>query len=162
MTVIVAVLLSSCTKNETVNEDKTYFKDITGTYSGEFTSSTLQNAVPGTAVVTETDNDELLIHCFGDILDTTMHMDAYENGDSIMVCNTDDDFYNEYGHMGSGKHMMDMNDDETEWAHHMEDDHQAGDEHYGGFDMQHHTMDYMFRMMVNDSLINIQFHGLKK
>jgi len=45
-----------------------------------------------------------------------------------------------------GDMMGDMMNGETEWMHHLDDEHNEGDEHYGGFDMQHNTFGYQFRM----------------
>lgn len=159
--VLVAVLISSCNKDETDANNRVYLDDITGTYSGEFTSETNQVAKPGTAVVTKTDDDELQIHCYGEIMDTTFIMDAYENGDSVMLCNIGDDFYNEYGQMGNGYHMMDMGMGQSEWMHHMEENHQEGDEHYGGFNMMEGSFEYTFRKMHNNSLQSIHFNGFR-
>ena len=161
LTVLIAFVLSSCNKDETNTDNRTYLDDITGTYSGVFTTEINQEDVPGTAVVSKTSDNELQIHCYGEIMDTTIIMDAYENGDSIMLCNTGSDFEHEYGHMGNGYHMMDMMQGETEWMHHMNTDHQAGDEHFGGFDMMDDSFGFMFRRMHNDTLQIINFNGIK-
>ena len=159
--VFVAILISSCNKDQNITNNKKYIDNITGTYSGGFTSNVDQNSVPGTAVVTKSGNDELQIHCYGEFIDTSMIMNVYENGDSIMLCNTGKDFYNAYGYMGNGYHMMDMGMGESEWMHHLQDDHQAGDEHYGSFDMEHHTFHYAFRMMNGDAEYMLNFDGTK-
>lgn len=64
-------------------------------------------------------------------------------------------------HMLSGGHMH-SNENETQWEHHMEDEHDDGDIHFGGFDMDHHTFFYSFRMMENDSVYYINFQGEKE
>jgi hypothetical protein len=158
---VIAILMNSCNKDKTDYNGRKYINDISGTYSGEFTMNANQNSVPGTAVVTKTNKDNIQIHCYGEVIDTTIIMDVYENGDSIMLCNTGNEFYNAYGHMGNGYHMMDMGMGESEWMHHLQDDHQAGDEHYGSFDMNHHTFNYSFRMMDGDTGYVINFHGTK-
>jgi hypothetical protein len=159
--VFVTLFVGACTKHDTINVDRPYLDNITGTYFGEFTVNNGQQSIAGTAVVTRTDNDEIQIHCYGDILDTTLVMDAFDNGDSVMLCNNGDDFYNEYGHMGSGYHMMDMGMGESEWMYHLETDHHAGDEHFGGFDMNHHTFGYSFQMMEGDTISYTDFQGEK-
>ena len=159
--VFIAILISSCNKDEVTTNGRKYIDNITGTYSGELTTNANQNTAPGTAVVTKSGNDEIQIHCWGDVMDTTIVMDVYENGDSVMLCNTGDDFMNEYGHLGNGHHMMDMGMEESEWMHHLQDDHQAGDEHYGSFDMVHHTFHYAFRMMNGDAEYMLNFQGTK-
>ena len=60
------------------------------------------------------------------------------------------------GHMNGGM-MGDMQNNETEWMHHLNDEHQDGDEHFGGFDLQHHAFDYTFRMSNSAN----HFQGVK-
>ncbi len=158
---IVAILFSACDK-ENVKPDKDYLTDIVGSYSGEFSNQLDANlSNPGIADVMIV-NDQLQIHCYGDLMDTIFVMDAFENGDSIMICATGETFEHEYGHMGNGgNHMMDTHNSESEWEHHMIDDHTGGDMHYGGFDMQMHTFEYKFRMMEGDSVYHIMFNGSK-
>jgi hypothetical protein len=135
--------------------------EIVGTYSGEFINqSGLKSGIQGTADVMNV-NNQLQIHCYGDIMDTTFIMDAFENGDSIMVCDTGEAFEHLYGHMGKGNHMMDRNDNESEWEHHMDEDHQDGDDHFGGFNRNMHSFEYMFRMTESDSIYYIMFNGVK-
>jgi len=158
---MIAFLFSSCNRDGANSNVRTYLDDVSGSYSGEFTTSINQTSVPGTADVTKTKHDELQIHCYSESMDTTFIMDVYENGDSLMLCNTGHDFYNVYGHMGNGYHMMDMGTGESEWMHHLHEDHQGGDEHYGSFDIEHHTFNYSFRMMDGDSGYILNFHGTK-
>ncbi len=158
---IVAFAFSACDKNSS-DSSKDYISEIVGTYSGEFANqSGLKSGNIGTANVVRV-NNQLQIHCYGDLMDTTFMMDAFENGDSIMVCNTGEAFEMQYGHMGNGgNHMMDMHNNQSEWQHHMADDHNNGDMHYGGFNMTNHTFEYMFRMMEGDSAYYIVFNGSK-
>ena len=161
MTVAAILSMTACDKNQSDNDN--YLNKVTGSYSGNFSSQgTFKSA--GTAVVTDEPDEQLQIHCYGDFMDTTFIMDAYEDGDSVMVCNTGEDFYNEYGHMGSGHNMMGMmsDDEENEWMMHLQQDHQPGDMHYGGFDMNHHTFDYHFKMMQGDSTVYVDFHGMRQ
>jgi hypothetical protein len=55
-----------------------------------------------------------------------------------------------YGHMlGEGHNggmMDDMHESETEWMHHMDEEHDEGDGHFGGFDMGNHSFSYTFQM----------------
>lgn len=158
---IVAFAFSACEK-ESSDSDNDYMSEIIGTYSGEFSNdSELKSGNYGTADVSMV-NDQLQIHCYGDVMDTTFMMDAFENGDSIMVCETGEAFEHEYGHMGNGgNHMMDMHNNQSEWQHHMSDDHNDGDMHYGGFNMTNHTFEYMFKMMDGDSAYYLKFKGVK-
>jgi hypothetical protein len=56
-----------------------------------------------------------------------------------------------YGHMLGQGHMMggmmgDKNSNQSEWGHHLEDEHQQGEEHFGGFDMGNHSFNYAIKM----------------
>ena len=59
----------------------------------------------GTAEVKMMGDNQIEVHCFGEVLDTTFMLDYYEHNDSVMVCLTGSDFSNMYGHgLGEG-HM---------------------------------------------------------
>ena len=75
---------------------------------------------------------------------------------------TGDDFNNEYGHMNG--HMMGHGMHETtgtDWMHHLEDEHENGDQHYGMFDLENHSFEYSFKMMHNDSVYYRNFQGIR-
>ena len=81
------------------------------------------------------------IHCYGEFIDTTLVPNHYLHNDSFMVCLPGDDFEHIYGHMlgeghmvGSGGMMGDRKNNETEWMHHLTDEHENGDHHFGGFE----------------------------
>ena len=65
------------------------------------------------------------------------------------------------GHMG-GSMMGDIRDDETEWMHHMSDEHVDGDQHFGGFDMHDETFTYSIKMMDESEPYYMKFSGLKE
>lgn len=173
MFIFSAVLLLSACENK--NLDK---QSIEGTYKGTLhfletsdksTNSndfTLSKANEATAEVTVLDDNTIEVHCFGDGMDTTFMLNFYDHHDSVYVCLTGSDFEEMYGHMPGDGHMGgmmdDMHDDETEWMHHMRDEHHEGDEHFGGFDMNGHTFTYRFRMMNSDSIYYKNFHGTKQ
>ncbi|MCF6228563.1 MAG: hypothetical protein L3J82_07895, partial [Planctomycetes bacterium] len=69
-------------------------------------------------------------HCINSVFDTTMILDACENGDSMNVCLTGNDFSNRYGHHQGERHMGHMSNSQNSWMHHLDDEHQAGDYHY--------------------------------
>ena len=162
-------VLAACNRTE-----DTSTKSIEGTYIGSLTtdgSKRVSVVVSGnesaTAEVTKTDDGLVKVHCFGDELDTTFLLNYYENYDSVMVCLTGDDFNLMYGHMKGQGHMTggmmgDIVPGETEWMHHMYDEHQEGDEHFGGFDMISHTFGYSFKMMEGDSTYYLKFQGVKQ
>jgi hypothetical protein len=65
------------------------------------------------------------------------------------------------GMMGGGM-MGDRGEGESEWMHHMNDEHVNGDEHFGGFDMQEGSFTYSFKMMDGSSPYYLKFHGIKE
>ena len=167
----VAVIgFTSCEKAEDLNVN-----DIEGVYVGTFSvSSSLKAAAidggegnHGTAEISMMGDMQIEVHCFGEEIDTTFMLDYYEHEDSIMVCLIGDDFENMYGHMLGEGHMGggmmgDIQNGETQWAHHMHDEHKNGDEHFGGFDMHEMTFTYSFKMMDESSPYYLRFHGIKQ
>lgn len=148
--------------------------DIEGRYVGSFSKSTtlksdLQDGNgehDGIAEVTMMGENQIQVHCFGNEIDTTFMLDYFEHNDSVMVCLTGHDFENTYGNMSGEGHMTggmmgDISSGETEWMHHMNDEHEEGDEHPGGFDIVHGTFSYYFRMMENHTPYYLKFHGIK-
>lgn len=156
-TLIILLIISSC-QNAANDENYQY---IAGSYIGSFTPEN-KSPFQGTVDVTAAKNNQIEIHCYSELLDTTFMMDAYEYGDSIILCATGTDFYNEYSQMRGASHTMDMHGDQSQWMHHLNDEHGEGDEHYGSFDMQNHTFNYVFRMMENNSYYKIRFNGVKQ
>jgi len=57
--------------------------------------------------------------------------------------------------------MGDLQNNETEWMHHLNDEHQEDDEHFGGFDMQHQTFGYHFIRTEEGLTYNMVFQGEK-
>ena len=153
---ILTIVLTSCNDDE-ITKDRSYLNEIEGTYTGTLTIDNVKSSYPATANVALTEDDQLQIHCYSEIMDTTMIMDAFEHNDSVMVCNTGEDFYREYGHMGSGHHMMDQHMNQSEWKHHLKDDHMQDYRHYGGFNMQNHSFTYTYKMHN----ANYTFNGTK-
>jgi hypothetical protein len=149
--------------------------NIEGIYNGSFTTSpSLKSTVvegvgtgEGTAQVTMMDNHQIQVHCFGEEIDTTFMLDYYTHNDSVMVCLTGDDFEGMYGHMLGDGHMGggmmgDIQNGETEWMHHMNDEHESDDMHFGGFDMDMGSFSYSFEMMDGSSPYYLTFKGSKK
>jgi len=149
--------------------------EIEGEYIGSFSSSSSLKSTsagnldedPGTAVVSMMGDMQIEVHCFGEEIDTIFMLDYYNHNDSVMVCLTGDDFTNMYGHMLGDGHMSggmmgDISDGESEWMHHMDDEHTNGDEHFGGFDMRDHSFTYTFEMMDGSTPYYLKFHGVKQ
>lgn len=164
-TVIVIVFATACEEAEDTKMDS-----IEGSYNGTITieSNLKSNSniyvlnFPAKADVTMLGNLQIEVYCYGQDLDTTFMLNYFEHHDSVMVCLTGDDFQQMYGHRYGEGHMSggmmdDMQNSETEWMHHMNDEHVDGDEHFGGFDMMQHSFDYTFKM--ND--LEYHFQGAK-
>jgi hypothetical protein len=168
-----AVLLMGFTSCEKSNDLD--INEIEGVYVGAFsTSSSLKSAPldgpgggPGTAEVTMMGDNLIEVHCFGKEIDTTFMLGYYEHNDSVMVCLTGDDFTDMYDHMlgeghMSGGMMGDNTGGDTDWMHHMDDEHTTGDEHFGGFDMGEGSFTYSFKLMDEINLYYLKFHGVKE
>ncbi len=154
--------------------------DIEGVYDGAFSVSGSLKAASlygsegdhGSAMVSRMGNNQIEVHCFGEEIDTTFILDYYDHNDSVMVCLTGDNFEHMYGHMLGEGHMGggmmgggmmdDIQNGESEWMHHMNDEHEEGDEHFGGFDMGDHTFTYSFKMMEGSTPYYLRFHGVKQ
>jgi len=170
VTVVVSalVLFIACEKEE----PKT--NNIEGTYEGWLTKNDLKsgetvfdNSVEATAEVTITGENEIGVHCYSIDFDTTFMLNFYGHHDSAYVCFTGNDFEEMYGHKLGGGHMMggmmgDINNGETEWMHHMDDEHDKDDEHFGGFDMNDLTFTYTFRIINGDNPHALHFQGSKQ
>ena len=160
------VLFTACEKEET-NET-----DIEGVYDGILTGLQTKSTEiasennPATSEITITGENEIQVHCYSENFDTTFVMNYYHHNDSAYVCYTGDDFEEMYGHMLGEGHMGGMMDDmhngETEWMHHMDEEHDEGDEHFGGFDMINHSFSYTFQMNKSDSSDDLHFQGVKQ
>ena len=167
---VVLIGFTSCEKSDDLNVN-----NIEGIYEGTFSvlnsikAASLKGSEgdPGSAVVSLMGDNQIEAHCFGEEIDTTFMLYYYEHEDSIMVCPTGDDFEKMHGHRHGEGHMSggmmgDRNNDESEWMHHMNDEHDEGDEHFGGFNMSDHSFSYSFRMMDGTTPYYLIFHGLKQ
>jgi hypothetical protein len=168
-----AVLLmgfTSCEKSDDFSPN-----DIEGTYVGSFSISNSLKTTSvvgldedhGIAVVSMMEDKQIEVHCFGEEIDTTFMLDYYEHNDSVMVCLTGLDFEHHYGHMLGQGHMGggmmdDIQNGETQWMHHLYDEHVASDEHFGGFDTQDGSFTYSFKMMDGSLPFYLKFHGVKQ
>ncbi len=164
--VALLVLFTACKKEET---NESIFEGI---YEGTLTGSQIKStegaaeSKPATTEITIIGENEILVHCYSDSFDTTFVLNYYHHNDSTYVCYNGDDFEEMYGHMLGDGHMGgmmdDMHDGETEWMHHMSEEHDDGDQHFGGFDMANHSFSYTFQMNKSDSSENLHFQGIKQ
>ncbi len=145
--VIGLIVFISCDKEEQIIESSIY-----GTYVGTLKFDNTLKSISagdddGIAVVTKVGEDEIQVHCYGTEIDTTFMLNFYEHQDSILVCLNGNAFEEMYGHMlGQGHMMGDRNSNQSEWRHHLEDEHQEGEDHFGGFDMRNHSFNYAIKM----------------
>jgi len=164
-TSLLIVVLAACEKSELISD-----KVIEGNYVGIISTideidGTIINTEEGaTADITKIGNQTIQIHFNSAATDTTFVLNYYEDIDSVLVCFTGDAFENMYGHMlgqghSNGGMMSDMQNDETEWIHHLNDEHLEGDEHFGGFDMENHTFEYNFKRTEDGITYNMVYQG---
>jgi hypothetical protein len=166
LAVVLLVLFTAC------NKEETNVTDVEGVYEGTLTdlitksSDGFAESISATTEITETGENEIQVYCYSENFDTTFMMNYYHHNDSAYVCFTGDDFEEMYGHMLGGGHMGGMMDDmhngETEWMHHMGEEHDEGDEHFGGFDITNHSFSYTFQMNRSDSSDDKHFQGIKQ
>lgn len=165
------VLFAACEKEEAEEVMDNLVEGIyTGTLTEEGTKSV--NAFAGTqaeatAEVTIVGENEIQVNCYTSDFDTTFMLNYYEHQDSSYVCFTGERFEEMYGHMLGGGHMMggmmgDIGEGETEWQHHMDEEHDEDDEHFGGFNMNHHTFSYTFHINGKDEPYYMHFEGVKE
>nr|NQU90280.1 hypothetical protein [Bacteroidota bacterium] len=158
---LIPFLFVACEKEKTENPTN-LTTDVTGTYKGSITPSNDPDKSQDAIIeITRADENTVYLNMMSDILDTTFMLNLYENEDSIMVCFTEERFYEEYGHqLDEGHHMMGEGDDWS-WMHHMVEQHQTGEEHFGGFELDHHTFSYSI-IPVNEPDVYYQFEGIKE
>ena len=168
-TALSVVVLAACDKSDDVSVlevDGNYVGTLTGfdDAKSETGVNTNQAAI---AEIRKTGKGLIEVHLYSDSIDTTFVLNYYEHNNSALVCNNGDDFENIYGHMlgqghTNGGMMGDMQNSETQWTHHLSDEHQDGDEHFGGFDMQTHTFEYQLNMIDGTSSYRLNFLGKKE
>ncbi|REE80299.1 hypothetical protein BX611_1941 [Lutibacter oceani] len=159
LVIAIGLLFTACDKNDDVA-----YNDVVGVYKGTLTtniagksSSSKVNNI-ATAEVTMV-GDQIEVHCFNDDFDTTIMLNLFEDGNMMNTCLTGSDFENMYGHMmGQGNMNGNMSNMGSQWMQHLNNEHQDGDEHFGGFNMQNHSFEYTFKMENGE----FHFQGQKK
>lgn len=158
---LLSIIIVSCSDNMTTHGQNDLIEDVIGKYEGnlrdltnsnkEYSAEVLINKISNTSI-------EMILLC--EIMDTTIIFDVYHNSDSLMICFTDEDFEHHYGHGRSEMNHM-MNDgDMWDWMHHLDEDHEPGENHFGGFDMDHHSFNYNF-YNLEDERVEYMFEGVK-
>ncbi|NOZ48081.1 MAG: hypothetical protein GXO79_15090 [Chlorobi bacterium] len=174
MSLIAVIGFTSCEKSDLLSKKDS----IEGTYVGTITvenslksgiNNLTSDSYDATAEVKDLGNGQAEVHCYGGEMDTTFMLNYYENYDSVMVCLNGEDFENTYGHtmgqggmMGNGNSSGGMmggnNSGQTGWMSHMNNEHNNGDEHFGGFDMTNHSFDYT----MQNNIADYRFQGTKR
>lgn len=152
-------LLFSCSEEDSPD------LSIEGSYIGYLKPVNIQALSPEMAQADVNINEDHLleIHCYSESLDTIFRLNYYKDHDDYFVCLTGEDFEHEYGHEMSHANMpSNMMGYASEWMYHLENEHQQGDEHFGGFHMQDHSFEYFFQMMDGDHDYQLQFQGIKQ
>ncbi len=163
---IAALAIYGCNKSDDSTD-----VSVEGSYAGTLTTKSITGTLIGssnaTADISKAGEGLIQVHCFGTELDTTFMLNNYENHDSVMVCFTGEAFQNTYGHMMGQGHMMggmmgDIKPGQTQWQHHIADEHKPGDKHYGGFNMMEHTFGFTFHHYNGTDHTVMNFEGTKK
>ncbi len=178
--ILTTALLVSCSKTPQQKISKA--QSVSGTYLGILAGTTFKssgnNNASGMADVSPVNDSTVSIHCYDDStgFDTTFMMGLYQNGsDSIMLCSTGQDFYNQYGfsmdsmmsaNMGGsmmGGSMMGGTFDGNEWQQLMYELHNPGNGHYGSFNMMDSTFYYPFTQgdRAGADTVYMTFNGRK-
>lgn len=159
----VLISLASCRKNQDAFPlSSQYIDQITGKYTGSYTLEGQSTQNTAYAVISRVGGEQISVHCYGMLLDTTFVMQLYADNDSLMLCNIGTDFSHMYGHQYGMHHSNHYPGNSTEWMRHMIDEHLAADRHFGSFDMVHNTFDYRFEHMAGNANATIVFHGLRQ
>jgi len=141
-----ALILLACQKNDDFISD-----EITGSYVGTISTIGSNNSSSDATADVRRLGNQIEVHCYGGDFDATIILDLYQNGNDIMVCLTGQDFENMYGHMpGNSNWNWNMPHQGLDWMQHLNNEHQQGDEHFGYFNMEHHTFSYTFKMSNGD------------
>jgi hypothetical protein len=164
---LILIGIAACEK-----DDELLTQSLEGTYIGTLKhSDNLKSShLNGSATmdVILIDSSAIQVHCYGGEFDSTFMLNYFGHNDSVLVCLNGDDFEKMYGHRYGNKHGMgggmmgNHQNEDTDWGHHMYDEHNEDDEHFGGFNMMNHTFDYRFNMHEGDSTYYLHFHGTKQ
>lgn len=156
-----SIFVLSCTNNMSTQGQIDLTENIIGNYKGNLKDlNDSYKDYPTDVLIERLSNNtiKMTLHC--DIMDTTINFDIYQYMDSLMVCLNGENFENHYGHSKTGKHHM-MGDGEMyDWMHHLDEDHEAGEMHYGGFNMDMRSFKYQFTDDKDN--VNYVFEGIKQ
>jgi hypothetical protein len=157
---ILTFLFISCETDEPApNEiEGTYYGSIT--FESELSKSNTQTH-DAFAQVRITGDHEVEVHCSSTGLDTIFRLNYFEHEGNYKVCLTGDAFEEMYHMPYSGPMSMGMMHSGSEWMNHLNAMHMEGDNHYGEFNSNHQSFEYLFTMEENSSLPNMHFKGYR-
>lgn len=168
-TALSMLVLTACEKSDDIS-----VQEIEGTYVGTLTgfdnaksATGVNNNEAAIAEIRKTGKELIEVNLYSDRMDTTFVLNYYHHNNSVFVCLNGDDFENMYGHrLGQGHvnggMMGHMQNGESEWTHHLRDEHQDGDDHFGGFQMQTNIFEYHLNMMDEIHSYSLKFQGERK
>lgn len=143
--IAIGISLSAC-----LNDDEISNTHVTGVYEGTLTtnvsnkSNTSSNSEFATAVVSEID-DKIEVYCYNEYFETTITLNIYENGETMMTCFSGIEFENVYGHSLNEANMGgNMQNSNNQWVQHLSLEHKESDKHYGSFNMIDNSFEYTF------------------
>lgn len=148
---LITLAMNACTKSDLPGD-----YPIEGIYAGAITrqnsgksATGLKNTSETIAMVSRVGSSLIEVHMYNTELDTVFRLNIYDNMDQVMVCEQGADFEAAYGHAQNTDHngegmMSDMQRNQTEWMHHLADEHQEEDNHSGMFSKEMHSFSYSF------------------
>ncbi len=160
--VILVTFTVACNKKNNVQD---LSSEISGTYTGTLKSNNQKNVSDAVADISESGDNQIEIHCYGNEIDTTFEQRLFDDGDTIQMCSAGEDFYNEYGHQMTNQgehHDMMTGTNDISWMHHMDEEHDENDEHFGFFKPSEGIFSYTFNLMSGGVSYTAVFNGTKK
>jgi len=172
---ITGLLFMSCEKdNKTpagnINDTPIVLADeVVGNYSGLIVNSSTDQSQSAVLVVNAINDSVVTLSCIANGIDTTIMVQLYENSQQINVCFLGQDFYNQYGYNLNNNDFctskpegwnndwcMNNNcwggqDQWNAWTNHQNSQHNQGDVHFGGFDLENISCNYGFQFSSPDS-----------
>lgn len=165
---IISMVFGACEKSELPSD-----KPIEGIYIGTITNLDNQKSKAydniledATVEVIKIGNSMIEVQLYNTEMDTTFILNYFDNMDNVRVCLAGNDFKETYGHEFTPDHISrgmvgHIQNNETEWMHHLMDEHQPGDEHFGAFDTENNSFSYPFSRMEDGITQNMLFEGKK-
>jgi len=178
-----AVIISACNKDETKDVDpvnESLASNVEGTFTGTLKNTNTNQSRPATLTVTVLNDSVVTMHCIADNFDSSTTVRLYQNYDSIMVCYTGQNFYNQYGHnlnnndfcnsmpngwsndwCNNNNNCWGGEDHWNAWTNHLNTQHNENDPHFGGFNTE--SMSCYYSFLVNNINTNHSelFEGTK-